>query len=406
MNLNDFAKSLVAKNHFVKASFGGFAGAGKTRTATEFVIGCYKDMKLKKPVLLIDNEKGSRFLIQIFQTAGVPVLVKDTVSLNDVLQAMDFLQKGEIDFLFVDSLTKVYYHFVRDYLKKNGLRFMTLQDWGKIIPEWQEKFSDRFVDLSGNFVFTGRGGFQYEKEEDEIDEETGKVKHKGGFIKSGVKLKLAGETPFEPDLNVWMEQKQEVGAKNRLQVWREAQILKDRSGLIDGKVFKNPKYKDFQPVVKFILGVPTGEVSGVTNDDAGAPVENFDYYRRKQAREIEVEKIKALFDRLALGSSGADKRLRVLLNEKCIGTTSSTELEKMDAETLFVKRQNLEKVIAKLEAVPNEREHWADLVAQCADEWMQTEDELPFAGNGKESAAGKNGKVLAKILNPSQTAKE
>ena len=30
MKLNDFASELAAKNHFIKASFGGFQGAGKT----------------------------------------------------------------------------------------------------------------------------------------------------------------------------------------------------------------------------------------------------------------------------------------------------------------------------------------------------------------------------------------
>ena len=67
MKLTDFATTLAAKNHFIKASFGGFQGSGKTRTATEFIIGCYKDMKLTKPVLILDNEKGSRFLIPILK---------------------------------------------------------------------------------------------------------------------------------------------------------------------------------------------------------------------------------------------------------------------------------------------------------------------------------------------------
>ena len=40
MRLDEFATKLSAKNHFVKASFGGFQGSGKTRTATEFIIGC------------------------------------------------------------------------------------------------------------------------------------------------------------------------------------------------------------------------------------------------------------------------------------------------------------------------------------------------------------------------------
>jgi hypothetical protein len=36
MKLSQFASNLVSRNHFIKASFGGFQGSGKTRTATEF----------------------------------------------------------------------------------------------------------------------------------------------------------------------------------------------------------------------------------------------------------------------------------------------------------------------------------------------------------------------------------
>ena len=69
--LQTFATKLVAKNHFIKASFGGFAGSGKTRTMALFVAGSYKQMECKKPVLIIDNEKGSRFLIPFFQQQGI-----------------------------------------------------------------------------------------------------------------------------------------------------------------------------------------------------------------------------------------------------------------------------------------------------------------------------------------------
>src|SRR5690606_11426061 len=107
----------------------------------------------------------------------------------------------------------------------NRRRFMELSDWGKILPAWQETFADRFVSAEGSIVFTGRGGFTYEKEEDETDERTGKVK-KGQFVKSGVKMKVAGETPFEPDLNLWMERQEEI-TSDGLKVWREAHIMKD-----------------------------------------------------------------------------------------------------------------------------------------------------------------------------------
>ena len=67
MKLEDFASNLVAENHFIKASFGGFAGAGKTKTASEFCSGVYKDLECTKPILIIDNERGSRFLKKFFE---------------------------------------------------------------------------------------------------------------------------------------------------------------------------------------------------------------------------------------------------------------------------------------------------------------------------------------------------
>src|SRR5690349_19786495 len=91
--LEMFASEIVAKNSFIKASFGGFAGSGKSRTGSEFVAGAYKQLKCDKPILIIDNEKGSRFLIPFFkkELPGVKVFVKDTTQLADVLSAMEML---------------------------------------------------------------------------------------------------------------------------------------------------------------------------------------------------------------------------------------------------------------------------------------------------------------------------
>ena len=278
MGIDDFASELVAKNNFVKASFGGFAGSGKTRTACEFIAGAYKDLGLSKPILIIDNEKGSRFLIPFFKERGIKALVKDTVYLADIIQSMEYLQKGEIDFLFADSLTKIWYRFVDEYRERKNKNFLTLQDWGQIVPEWQKQFSNKYVELEGCFVFTGRGGFTYELEEIEED---GNIKKQ--FVKSGVKVKLAGETPYEPDLNVWMEVRQEIDENNKLKQWREAQILKDRANLIDGQTFINPTYDDFKPIVNYLLGVEKGEVKGATDTTNLIPREEYNqtYKHRK-----------------------------------------------------------------------------------------------------------------------------
>lgn len=350
---------MASNGNFVKASFGGFAGSGKTRTGAEFLVGAYKDLKYDKPILLIDNEHGSRFLIPFFkkELPKTEVYVKNTTELADVISAMQLLRDGEISALFIDSLSKVWYKYVASYKAKNSLAFMTLQDWGKIMPAWQTEFSDRFVDIAGTIVFTGRGGFTYEKEDDETDAR-GKVK-KGQFVKSGVKMKMAGETPFEPDLNVWMEQEQEMGTDGKIaKVWREAQILKDRSGVIDGKLFLNPTYKDFQPFVKFLLGLPVGDVAGVTSDMNMAPSENWENWDRKKNREIQVEKMQGLFDKYGMTGSLTKelKQLRAVILEKIYGTMSFTEIEKMDPAYIEEKNGHLSVLLKELETEENKME--------------------------------------------------
>ncbi len=339
MKLDDFAGDLVASNKFVKAAFGGMAGAGKSRTATEFVIGSYRDLGYTKPVMFIDNEKGSRFLIPKFKEAGIPTRVKDTTSLSDVLTAFDFLRNGDIEYLFIDSLSKVWYRYVRQYMEDNRRKFMELSDWGKILPAWQETFADRFVAAEGSIVFTGRGGFSYEKEEDEVDERTGKVR-KGQFVKSGVKMKVAGETPFEPDLNLWMERQEEIDG-GELKVWREAHVMKDRSGLLDGQTLRNPTYEMLRPFVRYLVDVPTGAVVGETNGRSLAPSENFESFDRKRKKEIALEEIQAEIVKMHPSQSADDKKAKGDLLEAVFGTRSWTAVENMGLEKLEGCRSDL-----------------------------------------------------------------
>lgn len=341
--LQEFATKLKAKDHFIKASFGGFAGTGKTRTASEFIAGVYQDLKIKKPLLIVDNEKGSRFLVKFFEDKNIETYVKETVQLSDVIGSFRLLNDGEIGFLFIDSLSKVWYQYVRDYKELNGKKtFMTLQDWGKILPAWQEMFSDQFVNLDGNCVFTGRGGYTYDME---VNEETKKKE----FNKSGVKMKLAGETPFEPDINVWMEMEQEMKEGKPI-VWREAQIMKDRSGLIDGMTFKNPTYKDFQPVVKYLMQIPTGEVAGSTSNNNLAPSENFEYLNRKQEKEKLLDEIKGIFDLHGLGGNlGKElKQMKAMIINKVFDTTSMERIQDMDNKILTEGKELIAEMFTKL----------------------------------------------------------
>ena len=278
-------------------------------------------------------------------------MLKILLVLADVIQAFEFLEKGEISFLFVDSLTKIYYKFVKDYKSKNYRSFMQLNDWGKVLPAWQEEFSDRFVNTEGNIVFTGRGGFEYDKEQDTTDDE-GKVLEKGNFVKSGFKMKIAGETPYETDLNIWMQLEKSLKDNEPVQT-NVAYVLKDRSDSINGKSFDMPKYKNFRPIIKFLQGLPVGEVSQESINKNFAPGDDREYFERKQKQKIELEKIAAVFDKNGLGDARAkaDKQLKALIIEKVFKTTSQTEINKMSYTELNHRKEELQELFKALKDV-------------------------------------------------------
>lgn len=342
MELKDFATPLVAENRFVKASLGGFQGTGKTLTASILIAGCYRTLKIKQPLLIIDNEKGSRFLIPYFKEHNIETFAKPTTTIADVQQAFKLLHDKKIGFLFIDSLSKIWYRFVEDYKAKNNVKFMSLNHWGKVIPEWQRLFSEPYVEADGNIIFTGRGGYEYEMS---VDEETNKKE----FVRSGMKMKVSGETPYESDLNLWMSREQEMDGNTLKSVWRECLVLKDRSGLIDGRVFKNPTYKDFEPVIKYLSKVETGKVIGVTSDQNLIQEDDKGYYARKKKKESLLEEITGIFDLHGLsGHSGDVRQLKAVISDKIFETTSMKAIELLDVDRLEQGKRMIKNLMVQL----------------------------------------------------------
>lgn len=163
-------------------------------------------------------------------------------------------------------------------------------------------------------------------------------------------MKIAGETPYETDLNVWMHLEKELIDKKPVQT-NVAYVLKDRSDTINGKSFVNPTYKHFSPIVNFILGLEIGEIAGASTDNNLTPGSDRDYFELQQNRKIEIEKIEAVFELHNLGSlrSAADKKIKTAIIKKIFKTTSKTEIEKMLPQELNYRRQELEELFDDIE---------------------------------------------------------
>ena len=89
-----------------------------------------------------------------------------------------------------------------------------------------------------------------------------------------------------------------------------------------------PKYKQFKPIINFILGLPVGEVAQESLNHNLTPGNDKDYYERQLQKKIENEKIESLFELNNLGSprSAEEKKLKTMIIQKIFGTTRHEQI--------------------------------------------------------------------------------
>jgi hypothetical protein len=326
-------KKLENNRPFLKMAFEGFAGDGKTYTATQVAIGVHKLIKSEKPIALFDTEKAFKALKPSFDAAGIEAVVNDeNRSLTALNQAIKWCEEGNADILIVDSITHVWEEFLRAYLNrpdKNGKQIkrnrLEFQDWGVLKPQWKEMFSTPFVMAKCHIIFTGRAGYEYT---DERNEETGKRE----IFKSGIKMKAETETAFEPDLLVLMQKVQDLISEKK-QIWREAMVVKDRTTQIDGQVFKNPTFESFYPAIKVLLDGTLREVHGVDIPDTFEEFENkFSEIGKKKTRII--AELEGCFELMGLGTGAQDKQVKAWTLSQVYGVNSTEMVERKNVATM------------------------------------------------------------------------
>lgn len=314
-----FFEPLENTDPFFKIAFQGHAGSGKTFTLATVVKGLYGYLNLTGPIVIFDTEQTAKFLKPVFSDAGIPVLVKRSRTLSDLVQTFDYCESGESSILVIDSITHIYENFIEAYKKKKGRSFIQFQDWNFLKPEWKRLFSDRLVNSPVHVGFTGRQGYTYDNE---IDEETGKKE----LVKTGVRMKAESETAYEPDVLVMMERVQEPKTFRHL---HRATILKDRSQLIDGKTFDDPTWDTFKPVIDFLMTDVKAAPNRKTTPDEDLIGDGERRQDFKDQQKIWFERIAAEFDRVAPNNTAQGKALRAELKKKVFNEASDSAIQKM-----------------------------------------------------------------------------
>ena len=96
---------------FLKAGFMGFAGSGKTYTATLCAVGLHAELKSKgipggdSPVYFLDTETGSDWVRDIFEQEGIELQVAKTRAFTDLVPSL-YLAKEQKSILIIDSINR------------------------------------------------------------------------------------------------------------------------------------------------------------------------------------------------------------------------------------------------------------------------------------------------------------
>lgn len=310
----------VAKNEtaYMKAGILGFAGSGKTFTAKEIAIGLAK-LNNGKQIAFFDTEKGSDFVKKDIEKAGLELLVHKGRAFTDLISVIKEVEQAKIPVLIIDSISHVWRDLCDSYAKKYNKKSLTMYDWGILKGQWKQ-YTDLYINSSVHILMLGRAGYDYDTQ---TNEDTGKQE----MIKSGTKMKVEGETGFEPDILIEMERfETKDGIINR------AWIMKDRTNTMNGKCFEKPNFKTFKPFIDFLnIG---GEHKGIdTQRDSSGSFEDRDwsYEERKRRRDIALEKIEEALTLAGMsGTSIEAKKNRTDVLIKVFGTSTKTGIESMD----------------------------------------------------------------------------
>ncbi len=337
-----FTKAEVT-SAYLKMGMMGFAGSGKTYTATSTAIGLVNLMRevrlplANKPIFFLDTETGSDWVKPRIEKAGVELFTAKTRAFSDLLAAVPEAEANS-SLLLVDSLTHFWVELTDSYMKKKNRSRLQFEDWGFLKTEWR-KFTDLFVNSNVHVIVCGRAGFEYDYS---TDEETGKK----NLEKTGIKMKAEGEMGYEPSLLVLMEREMEMETKTNRHY---AKVIKDRSTLLDGKEFADPTFEAFLPHIQCLnlggrqMGVDVTRTSAHT-----IPADIRDNSHTK--RKIVLAEIEDLLTLYYPSTSAKEKQAKIMLVKKHFGC-SWTEVESL--MTLFDLRAGYDSLHVELEGRPS-----------------------------------------------------
>jgi hypothetical protein len=337
-------ESDAAGGGFLKAGFLGFAGSGKTYTATMLAIGTRAHFGHPGPIAFFDTENGSPFVVaEIAAATGKRPLVVKSRSLDDLKATVQECIDLGVSVLIVDSITHVWKEVCETYLRelnskrklmrKPEYEKLEFQHWSAIkSSEMWGGWTDLYLNAPLHVIICGRAGYEY----DFVENAQGKSE----LRKVGVKMRVEGEFGFEPSLLVEMSSEQVMVGDEVAGITHRAFVLKDRTmdaaRSLVGKSADNPDWSFFASHVEALSpdthsGVDTSRASAIHIVEG----ENTDFVMEMRARDVILEEVTGELEAAGFaGTSGDARKARAELVLEAFGTYSQEKLKRTPSAAL------------------------------------------------------------------------
>ena len=331
---------------YLKCGILGFAGSGKSTTATNIAVGLVDRMRESgledgnKPVMFLDTESGSDWLKNEFDKHSIELSVCKQRAFKSLVEAIpEAEENGSV--LIIDSISHCWTELMESYTKKKNRNYgLQFQDWAVLKKSWRT-FTDLYINSNVHIILCGRAAHEF----DYFQNENGKKE----LEKTGVKMSAEKETGYEASLLILMQREQVLKDGKPIGQQRTATILKDRSGLIDGQIFSDPTFKHLRPHIDCLnlggnqLGVDTTTNSEDMFDSEGRPR----WQVRKEQKDLALEEIKDILSKYHPGASVSEKTNKADIVEKVFNTRTWARVENLDCMTVQQGRNAIWEMLEK-----------------------------------------------------------
>jgi len=228
---------------WLKIAMMGFAGAGKTYTSLRLGEGLAK--KEGKKMAVIDTDPGSPASLYAKPLGKFEFDTVKPTSAEELIEIIENFDTNIYGVLILDTITWLWRviqtmdNVGRMKIERTKADTTPFGAWHKLKTLYREVLLP-VINLQCHAIVTGRETVDYDLSSPEI--------HAVGF-----KMIAEKETPFEA--NLWIRLIQCRSAPEQaIPQAHLAEVLRDRTGILQGKIFENMTYEHIEPLVKILCG--------------------------------------------------------------------------------------------------------------------------------------------------------